>query len=348
MSRRWDGLPVLVTGAQGFVGSWLTERLLDAGARVIAPRRDVSAAGRFQTEGIEERCDLVQLDIADHPSLLRVLHEYRVRAVFHLASQSIAEVAERSPYPTWETNVRGAYTVIEACRAAREAGEEIDRIVVASSLHAYGPGGDRPFREDDPLRPLHPYAVSKAAADLIARSYAATHGLPVAVVRMANIYGGGDLSFSRLVPGACRALVNGDRPVLRSDGTPERELLYVEDAVSAYLAVAESLDDPGGAGRAWNAGGGEPVPVLDVVERLIRASGRDVEPDVQGEPSGRRDRQELDSSAIREELGWSAEWDLDRGLAASYEWYRAHLTRGGTSPRPRSTSPSAPPAAPTR
>jgi CDP-glucose 4,6-dehydratase len=318
----WDGSAVLVTGAQGFVGSWLAERLLAEGARVIVPRRDVAPDSRFRTAGIEERCDLVQLDIADYPALLRVLHEYRVRAVFHLASQSIADVAARSPYPTWEANVRGTYTVIEACRAAREVGEGIDRIVVASSLHAYGPAGDRPFSEDDPLRPVHPYAVSKAAADSIARSYAATHDLPVAVVRMANVYGGGDLSWSRLVPDACRALVNGDRPVLRSDGTPERELLYVEDAVSAYLAVA---DHPG----VWNVGPGEPAPVIDVVRRLIRTAGLDLEPDVQGAPAAGPDRQALDSTKIRNELGWQPQWDLDRGLAATYEWYRTHLAAGG-------------------
>jgi CDP-glucose 4,6-dehydratase len=326
MSGRWDGLPVLVTGAQGFVGSWLAERLLEEGARVIAPRRDAAAGSRFRTAGIEERCDIVQLDIADYPALLRVLHEYRVRAVFHLASQSIAEVAARSPYPTWEANVRGTYTVIEACRAAREVGEEIDRIVVASSLHAYGPGIGRAFREDDPLRPVHPYAVSKAAADSIARSYALTYDLPVAVVRLANVYGGGDLAFSRLVPDACRALVAGERPVLRSDGTPELELVYVEDAVSAYLAVAASLDDEAAYGRAWNAGSGEAVPVLDVVRRLIRAAGVEVEPDVQGEPGADGEgAHELDSSAIRAELGWEPAWTLDRGLAAAYEWYLGAL-----------------------
>lgn len=325
MSGRWDGAPVLVTGAQGFVGSWLAERLLDAGARVIAPRRDVAAGSRFRSAGIEERCDLVQLDIGDYQAVLRVLHEYRVRAVFHLASQSIAEVAARSPYPTWEANVRGTYTVIEACRAAREVGEEIDRIVVASSLHAYGPTLDHPFREDDPLRPVHPYAVSKAAADAIARSYAATHDLPVAVVRLANVYGGGDFAFSRLVPDACRALVAGDRPVLRSDGTPELELVYVQDAVAAYLAVAESLSDAANLGRAWNAGAGDPVPVLEVVRRLIRAAGQEVEPDVRGEPGANAERHALDSSAIRAELGWAPEWDLDRGLAATYEWYAGAL-----------------------
>jgi CDP-glucose 4,6-dehydratase len=326
MSGRWDGLPVLVTGAQGFVGSWLAERLLAEGARVIVPRRDAAAGSRFASAGIGERCEVVALDIADHASVLRVLRDQRVRAVFHLASQSIAEVAARSPYPTWEANVRGTYTVVDACRAAREAGEGVERVVVASSLHAYGPAGERPFREDDPLRPVHPYAVSKAAADSIARSYAATHELPVAVLRMANVYGGGDLSYSRLVPDACRALAGGERPVLRSDGTPERELLYVEDAVEAYLVVAASLDDPAHAGRAWNAGSGEVVPVLDVVKRLVRASGQDVEPEVRGAPVAGADRQALDSSAIGAELGWRPAWDLDRGLAATYEWYRVHLS----------------------
>ncbi|MEA2405287.1 MAG: CDP-glucose 4,6-dehydratase, partial [Thermoleophilaceae bacterium] len=269
---RWDGVPVLVTGAQGFVGSWLTERLLDAGARVVAPRRDTPAESRFQSEGIDRRCDLVQANITDYDAVIRALHEYRVQAVFHLAAQSIADVAARSPYSTWESNLRGTYTVLEAARAAREVGEGIERVVVSSSVLAYGDGAATPWREDHRLEPVAAYAASKAATDLIARSYARSFELPVAVTRMANVYGGGDLNFSRLVPDACRALVAGERPVLRSDGTPVRELLYVEDAVNAYLAVAESLDDESLRGRAWNAGAGEARPVLEIVNRLIRAS----------------------------------------------------------------------------
>jgi CDP-glucose 4,6-dehydratase len=203
-------------------------------------------------------------------------------------------------------------------------GEGIERVVVASSVLAYG-GAEPPWGEDDPLEPVAPYGVSKAASDLIARSYARTFELPVAVTRMANVYGGGDLEFSRLVPDACRALVAGDRPVLRSDGTPVREFLYVEDAVEAYLTVAASLDEPGLRGRAWNVGGGEALPVVEVVQRLIRASGREVEADVRGEPSGRPDREELDSSAIRRELGFEPAWNLDRGLGATYAWYEARL-----------------------
>jgi CDP-glucose 4,6-dehydratase len=312
------------------VGSWLAGRLLDEGATVAVPRRDSRAESRFRAEGIEDRCDVVEADVTDYEALLRVLHEYRIRAVFHLAGQSVAAVAGRSPYSTWDSNLRGTYTVLEACRAVREVGERIESVVVASSVLAYG-GAEPPWSEDDPLEPAAPYAVSKAASDLIARSYARSFDLPVAVTRMANVYGGGDLEFSRLIPDACRALVAGERPVLRSDGTPVREFVYVEDAVEAYLAVAGSLGDPSMRGRAWNVGGGEAMPVLDVVERLIRASGREAEPDVQGEPAERPDRQELDSSAIRRELGWQPAWNLDRGLSAAYQWYAAHLGEGPPS-----------------
>ena len=317
-------MPVLVTGAQGFVGSWLAERLLAGGEKVVVPRRDARAESRFRAEGIEERCDVVDADVTDYDALVRLLHEYRVRAVFHLAGQSVTAVAARSPYSTWESNVRGTYTLLEACRAAREVGEEIERVVVASSVLAYG-GGEPPWREDAPLVPADPYGASKAAADLVARAYARSFELPVGVVRLAHVYGGGDLELSRLVPGACRALVEGDRPVLRSDGTPVRELLYVEDAVDAYLAVARSLDEPANAGRAWNAGGGEPLPVAEIVRRLAAVAGSDAEPDVRGEPAGQPDREELDSSAIRRELGWAPAWDLERGLRATYDWYAEHL-----------------------
>jgi CDP-glucose 4,6-dehydratase len=325
---RFDGVPVLVTGAQGFVGSWLAERLLREGARVVVPRRDSPADSRFVAEGIEDGCDVVEADVTDYEAITRVLHQYRVRAVFHLAGQSIAGVARRSPYSTWDSNLRGTYTMLEACRAAREVGEEIERAVVASSVLAYG-GSEPPWREDDPLEPTAPYGVSKAASDLIARSYARSFELPVAVTRMANVYGGGDLEFSRLVPDACRALVVGERPVLRSDGTPVREFLYVEDAVEAYLAVAASLDDPRHRGRAWNVGADEPVPVLDVVTRLVRAAGKELEPDVQGAAGGRQDREEMDSSAIGRELGFRPAWSLDRGLAATYAWYEEHLGGAG-------------------
>jgi CDP-glucose 4,6-dehydratase len=246
-----------------------------------------------------------------------------VRAVYHLGAQTQVGVANRSPLDTWETNIRGTYALLEAVRERGGA----ERIVVASSDKAYGSHEDLPYREDLALQPTYPYDVSKAATDLIARSYAATYGLPVAVTRLANVYGPGDVNWARVIPDTARALARGERPVIRSDGTPERDYIYVEDAADAYLAVAASLDDPAMSGRAWNAGSGEPLSVLEVVRRLIAISGRDVEPDIQGTgvPHGEIDRQYLDATAIRTELGWTPKWDLDSGLRATWAWYERTL-----------------------
>ena len=277
---------------------------------------------RFATEGIGERCVIALADLADQASLVRVVAEHDVTGVFHLGAQTIVGTANRSPLSTFEANVRGTYNLLEACRTQ---GGAIDRIVVASSDKAYGAHDELPYREDFALRAAFPYDVSKACADLIARSYAAGFDLPVAVARFANVYGPGDLNWSRLIPDTARALVRGDRPVVRSDGSPERDYLYIDDAVEAYLAIAASLDRPDLHGRAWNAGWGEPVAVIDVVRRLIGLAGLDLEPDVRGEgtPRGEIERQFLDASALRDQLGWAPRWGLDRGLAATWEWYKA-------------------------
>jgi CDP-glucose 4,6-dehydratase len=288
---------------------------------VVALRRDVDPSSRFRTEGIEERCTIALADLADHDAVLRVLNEHEIGEVFHLGAQTIVGTANRSPLGTWEANVRGTWCLLEACRTLGS----VRRVVVASSDKAYGSHKGLPYREDFPLDPDYPYDVSKACADLIARSYAATYGLRVAVTRLANVYGPGDLNWSRIVPDTARALARGERPVVRSDGTPERDYLYVEDAVDAYLAVAASLDRPELSGRAWNAGWGVPVPVRDVVRTLIEVSGAGVEPDIRGKgtPSGEIDRQYLDSTAIREQLGWEPRWELEDGLRAAWQWYSA-------------------------
>lgn len=326
---RYAGEPVLVTGAQGFVGGWLAERLLDAGARVVAPWRDAPHDSRFRLEGIEERCDLVQADISDYQSMLRILNEYEVRSVFHLGAQTIVGKANRAPLSTWESNVRGTYTLMEACRGAATVGVPVERIVVASSDKAYGDQEELPYREDMPLLARYPYDVSKACTDLIARSYAATYDLPVGVTRLANVYGGGDLNLSRLVPDTAQALVKGEDPVVRSDGSPERDWIYVEDAVDAYLTVADSVERSDLRGRAWNASNGEAVSVLELVRRFIRVAGREVEPKVKGSgvPEGEIDRQVLDPAAIRDELGWRPRFDLEAGLSKTWEWYQRRLAK---------------------
>jgi CDP-glucose 4,6-dehydratase len=295
---------------------------------VVALRRDADPQSRFVADGIEGRCVVALADLADHESLLRVLNEHEVSAVFHLGAQTIVGTANRAPLSTFESNVRGTYTLLEACRAQ---GGSVERIVVASSDKAYGAHDELPYREDFALKACYPYDVSKACADLIARSYADTYDLPLAVTRFANVYGPGDLNWSRVIPDCARAIVRGERPVIRSDGTPERDYLYIDDAVDAYLAIAASLDREELRGRAWNAGWGEPVSVLELVRRLISVSGRDLEPDIRGHgvPHGEIDRQFLDSTAIREELGWEPRFDLDEGLRRAWDWYRVTLSTPG-------------------
>jgi CDP-glucose 4,6-dehydratase len=290
---------------------------------VVTLSRSDLPGSRFETEGIRDRCTLVDADLTDGAALTQLLHAHDVRNVFHLGAQTQVGAANDAPLGTWEANIRGTYVLLEALR---ELGG-VERIVVASSDKAYGAHNELPYREDFALQASYPYDVSKAAADMIARSYAVTFGMPVAVTRLANVYGPGDVNWARVVPDTARALVRGARPVIRSDGTPERDYLYVEDAVEAYLAAAASLDDPSNNGRAWNAGSGEPHSVLEIVTRLIEISGRDLEPDIQGTgvPHGEIDRQYLDSTAIREELGWAPKWDLAAGLRATWEWYERTL-----------------------
>jgi CDP-glucose 4,6-dehydratase len=286
---------------------------------VVLSRSDL-AGSRFDTEGLRDRCTLVAGDLG---TVGPALAEHRPATVYHLAAQTQVGDALRDPLTTWETNIRGTYLLLEAVRRHDTA----TRVVVASSDKAYGSHDELPYREDFALQPSYPYDVSKAATDMIARSYAATYELPVAVTRLANVYGPGDVNWGRLIPDTARALLRGERPVIRSDGTPERDYIYVEDAADAYLAVAGSLADPAHHGRAWNAGSGEPRSVLEVVTRLIEISGRDLEPEVRGTgvPHAEIDRQYLDSTAIREELGWTPNWDLDRGLRAAWEWYERTL-----------------------
>jgi CDP-glucose 4,6-dehydratase len=271
--------------------------------------------------GIEDELATVDLDLRAGSDLAGVLAEHRVESVFHLAAQTIVGAAAADPLATFETNVRATWMLLEACR---ERG--VERVVVASSDKAYGSHDELPYREDHVLKPRTPYEASKAAADLIARSYWHSRDLPVAVTRFANVYGGGDTNFSRLVPEAVSAALDGRPPVLRSDGSPERDFLHVEDATRAYLAIADALDRDEVRGEAFNAGGGRPHPVRQVVDLIARLAGTGVEPDVRGtgNPSGEIDRQYVDSSKIRALVGWEPRVDLEPGLRRTIGWYRDH------------------------
>jgi CDP-glucose 4,6-dehydratase len=316
----------LVSGAHGFVGSHLARALLERGdgVRVLdrpAPRlADVGGERRSGLDllGIRAEVELVEADLRDAEAVATAVAG--VDSVFHLAAQTIVGVARESPLETFEVNVRGAWNVFEACRTHR-----VGRIVFASSDKAYGSSPELPYREDFPLRGTYPYDASKAAADTIARSYATAYELPLAVTRFANVYGGGDLNFSRLIPETVVALLDGRPPAIRSDGSPERDFLHVDDAVSAYLAIAAALDR-GAAGEAFNAGGEQPHSVREVVELIARAADAGVEPRFlgAGSPDGEIDRQFVDSSKLRELTGWRPEVGLDDGLRRTLEWYRDH------------------------
>lgn len=316
----------LVTGAHGFVGSHLARALLEGGdeVRVLdrpAPRlADVGGERLSSLDllGIRAEVELVEADLRDADAVAAAVEG--IDSVFHLAAQTIVGVALESPLETYEVNVRGAWNVFEACRV-----HGVGRVVFASSDKAYGASPELPYREDFPLRAAYPYDASKAAADTIARSYANAYGLPLAVTRFANVYGGGDLNFSRLIPETAIAVLGGRPPIIRSDGSPERDFLYVDDAVAAYLAIAAALD-PGAAGQAFNAGGERPYSVREVVELIAAASGADIEPDFQGagNPDGEIDRQFVDSTKLRELTGWRPGVELRDGLRRTLEWYREH------------------------
>ena len=321
------GRSVFVTGAYGLLGSWLVKSLVEQGARTTVLKRDAVVRSALVVEGTERRVNVVHGEICDADLIERAVGEYEVDTVFHLAAQTIVGIANTAPLSTFETNIRGTWTVLEACRHLG-----VKRVVVAASDKAYGIHERLPYQEDFPLRPLYPYDVSKAATDMIARSYWHTFGLPVAVTRFANLYGGGDLNLSRLVPEAALAAIEGRRPVIRSDGTLERDFLYVEDAVAAYLAICRLLDEGTGAGEAFNAGGDEPHSVLEVVEMMCRVAGTGVEPDVRGTgtPPGEITRQWVDSTKLRRLSGWAPQVSLEEGLRRTIEWYREYVPRGTT------------------
>jgi CDP-glucose 4,6-dehydratase len=318
----------LVTGAHGFVASHLARALLtevDA-VRVLdrpEPRlTDLGAPRRSGLEllGIGAEVEVVEADLRDAEGVAAAVAG--CDAVFHLAAQTIVGVAREAPLETLEVNVRGAWNVFEACRAAA-----VERVVFASSDKAYGASPELPYREDFPLRAAAPYDASKAAADVIARSYAHAYGLPLAVTRFANVYGGGDLNFSRLVPETVAAVLDGRPPVIRSDGSPERDFLFVDDAVAAYLAIAAALEAGEGArGEAFNAGGERPHSVREVVDLIAALAGSGVEPEYRGSgtPSGEIDRQYVDSTKLRELTGWEPTVGLAEGLERTLEWYQEH------------------------
>lgn len=317
-----------MTGAYGFLAGHLIERLLGAGSEVVGLYFDRPPASYLQLQGLDDEVCLVQGDVTSARDCRRAINDYSCSIVFHIAAQAIVGVANRSPAGTFETNIGGTWNILEASRMLNATSNLVRAVVVASSDKAYGDQPDLPYSEDAPLLGLYPYDASKACADLISRSYHKTYGLPVSVTRCGNLFGPGDLNMSRIIPDTIRAVIADKNPVIRSDGSPKRDYVYIKDAAAAYMRLAEATVDDAAAGRAYNIGTGEPLTVLELVRRIIRVSGKShLEPDVQGTSWGEIKHQYLDATRANSELGWEPDHSMDEALQQTYEWYKSYLLK---------------------
>jgi CDP-glucose 4,6-dehydratase len=334
MDSFWNNRNVFVTGASGFVGANLALELVSRHANVICLRRDEARPNSLELLNLPNKVTIVNGAVEDLEVVARALNEYEIDAVFHLAAQALVGAANRSPLSTFESNIRGTYTLLEACRV----NQTVTRIVVASSDKAYGSHAVLPYKEDFKLNGLFPYDVSKTCTDLLAQSFAHSFGSPVAITRSANIYGPADTNMSRIIPGSILSVMKGERPIIRSDGTPVRDFVFTSDIVGAYLSIAEEIDEV--RGEAFNFGSGEPVSMVDLVKNITRLMERqDLEPDILLASKIEReiDAQFLDSSKAKARLGWEPGVTLGEGLRSTIDWYLGNWAPNATPSIPESS-----------
>lgn len=319
----WNNRTAFVTGATGFVGAHVVRHLLLEGAKVVCLQRDAVRANSLDVFDLRKQVTVINGNVEDFSLLERVLNEYEIDAVFHLAAQALVGAANRSPLSTFESNIRGSYLLLEACRQS----QTVKRVVVASSDKAYGTHAELPYREDFALQGSFPYDVSKACTDLLAQSFARSYDLPVAITRSANIYGPGDLNLSRIIPGTIISVLKNERPIIRSDGTPVRDFIFADDIARGYLLLAERIEET--RGEAFNFGSNEPVQMLELVQRIIKLMGKEDElpPQIllQSKIQGEIDAQYLSAEKVSRRLGWKTLVDLNEGLRQTILWYQTHL-----------------------
>ncbi|MBT6774417.1 NAD-dependent epimerase/dehydratase family protein [Candidatus Woesearchaeota archaeon] len=317
----WQTKNVFVTGGSGLIGSWLTQELVNRGANVICLIRDEVNSSNFKSLNLNKKVTLVKGEIENFDLILRTINEYEIDTIFHLAAQTIVTTANRSPRSTFETNIKGTWNILEAARQLNTK-----RTIIASSDKAYGTHEKLPYVEDAKLSGLHPYDVSKSCTDLLAQSYHKTYNLPVAITRCGNIFGGGDLNFSRIIPGTMRSLLNDEPPVIRSDGEFLRDYFYVKDAVNAYLLLAEKLCEPEVVGQAFNFGREEPISVLDLANMIIELSESTHKSVILNEAKNEIRIQYLSCEKARKILNWKPQYTLKQSLAETYEWYKKYFS----------------------
>ena len=315
----WKDRKVFVTGCTGLLGSWLTRTLVENGADVTGLIRDLVPKSNLNWTGFNEKINVVRGELEDYSILERILNEYEIDTVFHLGAQTIVSIANRNPLSTFESNIKGTWNLLEACRQTSTT----SRVVVASSDKAYGAHEDLPYNETFPLVGCHPYDVSKSCADLIAIAYHKTYNLPVCITRCGNFYGGGDLNFNRIIPGTIRSVIRNEKPVIRSDGTFIRDYIFIFDAVEAYLLLAEKMDDKSIHGEAFNLSNEIQLTVLEVTQRILRLMNReDLQPKILNEVKGEIKHQYLSAQKARDFLGWKPKYTLEEGLKETIKWYQ--------------------------
>ena len=315
----WQDRPTFVTGGTGLLGGWLIRRLLNLGADVICLVRDWVPQSELVHAQLIEQVKVIRGDVCDQTLLERILGEYEIDTVFHLAAQTIVGIANRNPTSTFETNIRGTWALLEACRRS----PTVRSIVTASSDKAYGDQAQLPYDEEAPLEGRYPYDVSKSCADLLAKSYAITYKLPVAITRCGNFYGGGDLNWNRVVPGTIRSVLRGEQPVIRSDGQYVRDYFYIEDGAAAYVLLAEQLARNADlSGQSFNFSNEMPMSVMELVECILRLMESELKPVICNEATNEIYQQYLSASKARHLLNWQPIFTLDEGLKRTISWYR--------------------------
>lgn len=314
----WIGKKVFVTGGTGFIGTYLIKELLDCGAEVYCLTQELNKDSNFKKWGLDEKTVLIYGSILDFNLINLSLQKYNIDTVFHLAAQPLVQLAFSKPFETIETNVIGTLNILETCRL-----NGIERIIVASSDKAYGSQENLPYKEESPMNGTYPYDVSKSCTDLIARSYGKTYGMPIAVTRLSNVYGGGDLNFDRIIPETIKHLLLNEPVLIRSDGKFMREFFYVKDAVEAYVKLAENIEKLNLKGEAFNFGTDTPITILDLIKKIKNISGKEnVEINILNTAKGEIRDQFLSSEKARKMLLWEPKYDLDSGLVETYQWYK--------------------------
>jgi CDP-glucose 4,6-dehydratase len=321
--NNWLNKNIFITGCTGLLGSWLTEELINLGANIIGLQRDQVPQARIYREGIIDKITVIPGNLEDYNVIERALNEYEIEVVFHLAAQAIVPIANNNPLSTFESNIRGTWVLLEACRRNKQ----VKKIIMASSDKAYGDHKILPYKEDMPLQGKNPYDVSKSCADLISQMYFHHYTLPVCVTRCGNLFGGGDLNFNRIVPGTIRSVFYSERPIIRSNGKYVRDYFYVKDAAKAYIHLVEKMDDSTIVGQAFNFGNDTPMTVLEITNEILSLMGcPDLEPIILNQAKGEILEQYLSAKKAKEILGWKPNFSVRDGLTETIKWYRDYLT----------------------